>query len=360
MRIVYLLESAALWGGVKAVLEDANALTARGHSVRVLCKTARPDWMSLSCDFATVTDFTPDEIGNPDVVVGTFWTTVPATLHARAGAAVHYCQGYEGEHVSWRAHRAAIEAVYRLPTFKIVIAPHLRRTLGRLGVEARVITYCIDHSVMHPARPRPASPSFRVGLVGPYQVSWKGIAFGFRACELARSAGLPLQLVRATNTAPHADELRSPVPIEWHHRVPPRRMGDVYRSMDVFLTTSLGDEEGFFLPAVEAMACGVPGVFTDIPCTRDYGEGDYALFVAPSDPMQMAEAIVALVHRPELRAAVRREGLRIAARFTASRHLDELEAAFADAVAGGPRIEATDRPSRARSGGLRVRAETLA
>src|SRR5262245_24415172 len=98
MRIVYLLETAAeIWGGVKSVLEDANLLHDRGHEVTVLARSAAPGWMSLRARFAQVPDFDPARIPEADVVVGTFWTTVPHALAARRGVAVHYCQGYEGD-----------------------------------------------------------------------------------------------------------------------------------------------------------------------------------------------------------------------------------------------------------------------
>jgi hypothetical protein len=79
---------------------------------------------------------------------------------------------------------------------------------------------------------------------------------------------LSFVLVRATNTEPTANELTAPFPIEWHRQVPPASMGNYYRSLDVLMVTS-GPEEGFFLPAVEAMACGVPTVLTDVPLNAE-------------------------------------------------------------------------------------------
>src|SRR5262249_10196062 len=170
-----------------------------------------------------------------------------------------------------------------------------------------------DHGVCFPGPARPAARPLRVGLVGPYEVPWKDIATGLAACRLAHRAGLQLQLVRVTNTAPHADERDQPVPVEWHERVRPERMGDIYRSLDVFLGTSSGAEEGFFLPAVEAMACGVPCVLTDIACFRAHGDHQYALFVPPRDAAAMAEALVVAGRAADVRSALRRSGVAAAA-----------------------------------------------
>ena len=101
MRIVFLVENAAqLWGGTKVVLEDANRLAARGHEVAVVSNSAAPTWMEIHCEFRTVQSFSPEHIPAADLVVGTFWTTIPhavrATSSQGSGAAVHFCQGYEG------------------------------------------------------------------------------------------------------------------------------------------------------------------------------------------------------------------------------------------------------------------------
>lgn len=334
MRITWLLERCdALWGGVKVALEDANWLADRGHEVTVLSRSGPPGWMALRCAFRQVPDFAPARLPVADVVIGTFWTTVPYAAGGAAagrGAAVHFCQGYEGDNPENAAVRAQIEAVYRLPdVHHVTIAPHLSALLReRFGASAREIVYAIDHEVHRPGPPREPGHTVRVGLVGPYQVPWKDIATGIEACRLAAAAGLDLRLVRITNTAPDPRELDLPFPVEWHERVEPARMGGLYRSLDVFLGTSSGPQEGFFLPAVEAMACGVPCVLTDIPCFRSHGDEQYALWVPPRDPALMAEALVVAGRAPQVRSSLREAGLRTAARYTQAAHGRALEEAL--------------------------------
>jgi tetratricopeptide (TPR) repeat protein len=140
-------------------------------------------------------------------------------------------------------------------------------------------------------------------------------------------------LVRVTNTAPSPLERDLPFPVEWHERVPPAEMGAIYRSLDVFLGTSSGAEEGFFLPAVEAMACGVPCVLTDIPCFRAHGDGQYALFVPARDPAAMAEAMVMAGRVPETAQSLRAAGIAAAARYTQDAHGGDLEQVLTALVA---------------------------
>ncbi|MCR9244895.1 MAG: glycosyltransferase [bacterium] len=350
MRITWLLEDASqIWGGVKVALEDANWLQRNGHEVTVLSRSGPPEWMQLECRFEQVEDFRPEHLPAADILVGTFWTTVPwaASAGPGKGVPVHYCQGYEGDAQENAALRERIEAAYRLPGVEhITISDNLTALLQeRFGIASRQVVYAIDESVHFPGEERAPGSPLRVGLVGPYQIGWKGLPTGYEACRLAQAAGQNLVLVRATNTAPDAAEQNTQFPVEWHEQLPPARMGDFYRSLDVFIGTSIGPEEGFFLPAIEAMACGVPTVLTDIPCFRSHarlhGNESYTLFVPPGDSAAMAEAIVVAGRMPDVRTNLRRHGLEVAAHYTRNAHGRDLEAAFREFVANREPATAT-------------------
>ncbi|HXF81971.1 MAG TPA: glycosyltransferase family 1 protein [bacterium] len=73
--------------------------------------------------------------------------------------------------------------------------------------------------------------------------------------------------------------------------------------------------EGFGLPVVEAMACGIPAVISDIPVLREVA-GDAAVFVPPMDDRAWTDAILAMIEDAPRRAALREAGLRRAGRFS--------------------------------------------
>ena len=334
MRITFLLEVAdQIWGGVKVALEDANWLSQRGHQVTVVSRSGPPAWMQLRCAFHQVTDFRPENLPNGDILIGTFWSTVPwvASAGPTKGVPVHFCQGYEGDNPENEPVRDRIEATYRLPGMHhITISPHLTKLLqDRFSIRAHEVRYVIDHDVHKPAQKRAPRSPLRVGLVGPYQVPWKDLPTGYDACNLAHKAGQNLVLVRASNTAPAPAEQNQPFPLEWHQQLRPDQMGEFYRSLDVFLGTSSGVEEGFFLPAIEAMACGVPTVLTDIPCFRNHQQlvdhDRYALFVEPQDATAMAEAIVLAGALPDVRTALRAGGIEVASHYHPERHGEQFE-----------------------------------
>jgi glycosyltransferase involved in cell wall biosynthesis len=77
--------------------------------------------------------------------------------------------------------------------------------------------------------------------------------------------------------------------------------------------------EGFSLPAVEAMACGVPVVATTGGALPEVvgADGETGLLVPPDDPSALAGAIGRLLDSPELRARLGAAGRdRVLHRFT--------------------------------------------
>jgi glycosyltransferase involved in cell wall biosynthesis len=90
-----------------------------------------------------------------------------------------------------------------------------------------------------------------------------------------------------------------------------------YGEAEVAVVPSL--YEGFSLPAIEAMACGVPLVATTGGALPEVvgTDGETALLVEPDDPSALAAAIGRLMDDPELRARLGAAGRRrVLHRFT--------------------------------------------
>ncbi len=88
--------------------------------------------------------------------------------------------------------------------------------------------------------------------------------------------------------------------------VPPAELADWYRGAELFLYPSRF--EGFGLPVLEAMACGVPVLCSDAPGLREVA-GDAALRLPPGDEEGWANAMQLLYDQSALRAELRRRGL---------------------------------------------------
>jgi glycosyltransferase involved in cell wall biosynthesis len=80
-----------------------------------------------------------------------------------------------------------------------------------------------------------------------------------------------------------------------------------YNAAEIFIYPSL--YEGFGLPLMEAMACGVP-VITSRGSSLDEVAGDAALLVDPLSELSIAEALKKILNDPELRKRLGQAGLR--------------------------------------------------
>jgi len=103
---------------------------------------------------------------------------------------------------------------------------------------------------------------------------------------------------------------------------------DLYRGAMLFVLPSL--YEGFGLPVLEAMGCGVPVVTSNVASLPEVA-GDAAVLVDPYDAEGMAAALTEVAHNETLRRALRCKGIAQAQKFsweTAARKTLDLYAAL--------------------------------
>lgn len=338
-RIVYLLEDTALYGGVKVALEQANLLAGRGWDVTVASPGPPPDWLPLEAKFARLAGFAPEDIPPAELLVATFWTTLGAAAAAQrrhGGAVVHLCQGFEGSNEHNRADHPAIEAAYRAPLPAIVVAAHLARLLAeRFGRPARVVPPALGPGLRPALRFSPARRP-RILVVAPWEFYLKGVPVALAAIAELRRRGLPARSIRLSQWPLSAEEKALLPPDEFHQALPPSAVPGLLRGCDLLLAPSW-PQEGFGLPALEAMACGVPVIASDIPSYREYASA--ARLVPFDDPLAFAAAAEELLRDGASWRRHRRQGLEVAAGFSRERGADALEAAVGWVLDGSWRRE---------------------
>ncbi|MHC3469803.1 glycosyltransferase [Streptomyces sp. 7R007] len=116
--------------------------------------------------------------------------------------------------------------------------------------------------------------------------------------------------------------------------VDPDRMPALIRSADLVLCTPA--YEPFGIVPLEAMACGVPVVATDVGGHRDtVADGHTGRLVTPGDPWAIADAVGALLADDGLRRRYGRAGReRVLARYTWQRVADGCEQVYQRVLAG--------------------------
>ena len=289
MRIAYLLPYPELNGGNKVIFQHARLLQESGDEVMILAGGPRPDWIRIDAEYHDYMAAPPSALREQDLVIATFWTTVPMARQLGLGPVAHFCQGYEGGLVHLASQLPQIEEIYswRLPT--LTVSPHLADFLkSRFGRESRVVPPPLD-PLFRPFRLR-LRPRRRpwIAVPGIFASEVKGVPTALEAVRRLRDSGLDCRLLRFS-ILPLSDEERHLLePDAYLCGVHPRKIARALRHCDLLLFPSQA-EEGFGLPLLEAMASGLPAVASRIPSTTPMAEGVVPL-VPPGDPEAFAAA----------------------------------------------------------------------
>lgn len=317
LRVTYLLEDTPLFGGVKVVLQQANLLARRGHEVVVVSPGPPPDWFPLRAEFRRTAGLDPPDLPAADVLVASYWTTIPRAVAGARSEVVHYCQGFEASYTHNRAEHPAILEAYRVPLPAMAVSAHLARLLReRFGRPARVVPQPLEPGWRPQWRRRPHRRP-RILVVSPFEIDWKGVATALAAVVESRRRGLECELVRLSQWPLGAAERAILEPDEFHEHLRPVEVPRLVAGCDLLLAPSW-EQEGFGLPVLEAMACGVPVVASDVSCFRDWTAGA-ARLVPPGDAPAFAAAAREILGDPRLWRRLRRRGRTVARQYREDR-----------------------------------------
>ncbi len=333
MKIVYVVESMELSGGVKDVVEQAEGLSRRGHEVVIVTKHARQGWIEVSVPVVEVPVFDAVTLPDADVHVATWFPTVVPALRARRAMAVfHFCQGYEALYPNCFHRLDEVEEAYAQPIPKLLLSAHLAGVLARFPGEMLPLGPAIKVSQYSPreAKEGPATPP-TVGVVGPFELSIKGIDVALRAvARLKKERGV--RLLRASQLPQSEAERAVCAADRYACGASVHEMVSWYHECDLLIHGSW-PEEGLGLPPFEAMAAGVPVVVTDIPSLAVLPDAAVSR-VAAGDEVAMAREGAGILSDAASWRRRRQEGLEAVREFDLERVLDRLEGYFSAALSG--------------------------
>jgi len=117
--------------------------------------------------------------------------------------------------------------------------------------------------------------------------------------------------------------------VKWLNFVPEEDLVALYYGADMFVYPSL--YEGFGLPVLEAMYCGVPVITSNVSALPEVA-GDGALLIDPYSVDALTEAMVSLANDAPLRAQLVEKGKRQALRFSGKKMAEQTLATYMEAV----------------------------
>lgn len=353
LEIVFPLEGFNKSGGVRIVTAIASSLAENGHRVRLLV----PDYAARPA-FPVGPDVIVERIAtlgirgirkvyyalflcihgtrSADVCFATGYKTayylwLSRLLNMSRGRLVYVIQGYEPLSHAWYSKRNRISryalyivamASYWLPLQQVAVSGWLRNKVGRKAV--RVIPNGVDLDMFRPSPVIGEERSkFTIGTIGS-----DATAKGYRVF-VDSITHVHESLISAARVVVACDEeVALPERIQAELIVPQNDLDLVafYQRCDVFVFSSL--VEGFGLPPIEAMACGVPVVVADCGGVREFVNEQNAIIVPVGNAAAIAAAVTLLFHDVNRRRELRSLGVATAKAFSSRAML----AAYRDLV----------------------------
>lgn len=213
----------------------------------------------------------------------------------------------------------------RIPRLLTVSQSSKRDIVDQMGVAGdrlHVVPVGVNPAVFRP-KPELARVPGRLMTTASADVPMKGLAHLLEALAKVRTERDDAHLVVIGRPKPKSriprliEGLGLTASVEFVSGVSTENIVERYAQAELACVPSL--YEGFSLPAVEAMACGVPVVGTTGGAVPEVigRHGETGLLVPPADPSALAAAILDGLSDPELRARVGAAGrARVLERFT--------------------------------------------
>jgi glycosyltransferase involved in cell wall biosynthesis len=212
-----------------------------------------------------------------------------------------------------------------IPRVVTVSESSKRDIVAQMGVRAdrlHIVPVGVDPQIFHPL-PQVARRPGRLMTTTSSDVPMKGLVPLLEAVAKVRTERDDVELVIIGKPK---DKSKIPALIErlglrdavqFVSGVPTERIVELYAEAELAVVPSL--YEGFSLPAIEAMACGVPLVATNGGALPEVvgNDGETGLLVPPGDPDALAHALLRAFGDAELRARIGAAGrARVLDRFT--------------------------------------------
>jgi glycosyltransferase involved in cell wall biosynthesis len=230
--------------------------------------------------------------------------------------------------LSEQTHLARWLAHYVLRRADLVTADALdllnvARNYGAKPASLHLIQWGVDLSYFHPG---PADDGIRTELglgIGPVILSPRAINQIYNLDIIIQAlpeviAALPgaVLILRDYNTDPNykrrLEELITRLDlanaVRWVGRVEPyEKVAELYRLADVVVSVPTSDSTPVSI--LEALACGIPVITTDLPALREWlTPGENGIMVPQRDPHGLASALIQLLTDHELADRMRRNG----------------------------------------------------
>lgn len=338
MKISFPLVGFNVSGGIRIIINIANGLARKGYSICIIVP-----------DYAPVSPFELEDSVEIKVIstkgkgiwrklfyylILCFVSTQSSDVVFATGCKTSYClflsklihvssvrlfsliQGYEPlSHVQHLVKNKFIKNIfyiiakfsYKVPMKKIAVSSWIKDQIGDNSI--KVINNGVDLNVFLPNKKNNDKTNrFVIGTIGRL-AKYKGYDIFLKAISSINSKDIELIVLSQ-------EDLKLPNKIKARIIKPNNdtQVVDFYHQCDIFVFTSF--VEGFGMPPLEAMACGVPVITTDCGGIRDFVNNSNSIIVPTGDVHSIANAVTMLKKDKNLRESLGQQGLKTVKKFS--------------------------------------------
>ncbi len=346
------MEDTSRTGGIRALVEVANGLNKRGHECTIILpqgtKTIPYDTQARIVEVGPSIPYIPNLrnfvnirllryfIPPADVLIASSWRSAFPVYHSakKQGAiGLWYIQADERlllpSNRIGKAKKRMVEEAYRLPLRWIINSSWLAQKMETEFHHSGVVvnpgvdteTFTQQRVKVHLKRDSDPYTIISIGRSIPI----KGLPDLLEALRIVtQQKDIRLVLLSAENL-----DITAPFPVQVINPGSDREIATWYHSSDLFVYPSW--YEGFGLPPLEAMACGIPVVTTDCGGVREYAIHQHNALITPiRDPQSLATAILSILSNPQLANRLATHGIETAVKFTWDQAAAKFERALFD------------------------------
>ncbi len=348
LRIGWFYQDLNPGGGQRVCREISRILSERGHRVTVVVPTGRsqgtvidgvkiieagPRIASPSLSIVSALPFMPAVIGRQDVIISSMPLMSFLNL-LRYDARLHYHWIHSDDYrlfddgvlmrspAALKLYKISAQLSCRLPLkYWCNSKWTMKRFQEHTNKPAEIVSPGVDTEIFKPVEG--VKKDLRlIGIVGR-RAKMKGMADLITALNILAVKDVEFRLDVFTREKLTLPQTRFPAEVV--NPVSDSELALRLCRCGLFMSASW--HEGFYLPALEAMACGTPVVATDSGGIREYAaDGENCLLTPPRNPAKLAEAVARLLNDKELTARLAGNALRAAQEFTWERTADKIEA----------------------------------
>lgn len=329
-RIIFVLQTLGLSGGIRIVFEHATRLAERGFAVEVWgLDNHSPNWqVAPGVRLRTFKNYDRMTLAlskEEAIKVATWWETAfPVWLASvQKGIPVYFIQEFE----SWFypndvVAQSSVVSCYRKEFRNMTTSQYNLEEIKAIGLKATPIPCGYDDNTYKQIKGVERHSNVLLALGRTF--FQKNFDFTFKSWSALGESRPDFWLFGAEPEMAKKDKK-----ITYFEKPSDEEANKLYNQATVFVQTSR--HEGFSLPILEAMAAGCPVICTDAHGNRDFCfNGKNCLMVEHDDVAGLSQAMKRLFKNKALQKRLSQEGLKTAKQYRWDVIIDKVEAFYKD------------------------------